>query len=76
MEDFEKIIGEDRFEEEISYQIDLAYCSMYECFTLGNPVKIAKKIGSRKEIEDLIEHFTSKEEFEKCHFLSEILKKI
>lgn len=76
MENFEKIMEDERFDNEISGQINHAYNSMYNCFMLGDPVKIARKIGSRNEISDMIEYFSSLEEYEKCHFLSRILEKI
>jgi len=76
MKNFEKILSEEQFEAEADAQIDVAYNSMYNCFMLGDSVRIARKIGSKKEIREMLDYFSSKEEYEKCHFLSKILEKI
>lgn len=75
MENIEKI-HEEKLDAEISSQINEAYNSMYSCFMLGDPVRIAKKIGSKDQIEDMVNYFSDREEYEKCHFLSKILEKI
>jgi hypothetical protein len=76
MENFEKILGQEKFEEEIDSQINFAYNNMYSCFLLGDPVRIARRIGSKSEIKEMLDYFSSLEEYEKCHFLSRILEKI
>jgi hypothetical protein len=76
MENFEKILGEEQFEVEIDSQINVAYNNMYSCFMLGDPVRIARKIGTKSEIGEMLDYFSSREEYEKCHFLSKILEKI
>lgn len=76
MENFEKILGDEMLDGEISSQIDESYNSMYECFLIGNPINLAKKIGGSGIINEMINHFSSREEYEKCAFLSKILEKI
>lgn len=76
MEDFDSTMEEYMTEDAISNEINCSYDRMYECFMLGNPVNIAKKIGSRSKIEDMISHFSFLEEYEKCHFLKQILEKL
>ncbi len=76
MENFEKILSDEILDEEISSQIGESYNSMYECFLIGNPVNLAKKIGGSGIINEMVNHFSLKEEYEKCAFLSKILEKI
>lgn len=76
MENFEKIISDEILDNEISSQIEEAYNSMYECFLIGNPINLAKKIGNKDKIREMIEHFSAREEYERCDFLSKILEKI
>lgn len=76
MGDFEKILDDETLDQEISSEIEESYNRMYDCFMIGNPLNLAKKIGSPDKIKDMIEYFSANEEYEKCHFLSKILEKI
>lgn len=76
MENFEKILNDEMLDNEISAQIEESYNNMYECFLIGNPLNLVKKIGKSGKIEEMINYFSSREEYEKCSFLSRILEKI
>jgi hypothetical protein len=76
MGNFEKILNDEMLDDEISSQIEESYNSMYECFLVGNPINLARKIANPGKIKEMIDHFSSREEYEKCGFLSKILEKI
>lgn len=76
MGNFEKILDDEEFEGVLEKEITESFERMYQCLLVGDPVKIARKIGSKEPLERMIIHFSEIEEYEKCSFLSKILEKI
>jgi len=54
---------------------ELAFNDLFRSLIEGNPVKILKMEGTHEIIKEMIEHFSDREEYEKCAKIISVLKK-
>jgi hypothetical protein len=52
----------------------MAFNDLFKCLIEGNPRRILKMEGTTEIIKEMIEHFTEREEYEKCAKIVSILK--
>ena len=54
---------------------ELAFNDLFRSLIEGNPIKILKMEGTSEIIKEMIEHFSDREEYEKCAKIISVLKK-
>jgi hypothetical protein len=52
----------------------VAFNDLFKCLTEGNSARILKMEGTTEIIKEMIEHFSEREEYEKCAKIVSILK--
>jgi hypothetical protein len=74
MEDLNRINPDLESIEDFDDLSIMAFNDLFKCLTEGNPVRILKMEGTTEIIKEMIEHFTEREEYEKCAKIVSILK--
>jgi len=73
--DIKKITDESRIDEAIQKGLSLSYNSIYEELQDINLDRVMKMEGMVENVEEMLQFFQDLEEYEKCAFLYNILKK-
>jgi hypothetical protein len=63
------------FDSSIDDSIDEAYNDLYKCLEFSGERYIVSREDSKETLESMIDHFSAKEEYEKCALICSILKK-
>ena len=75
METNQALLEDTKFEEAFEADIAEAYEVMYEGFLDCNMRDMMKDPRTKKDLKEMIQHFSIREEFEKCGVLNDFLKK-
>jgi hypothetical protein len=63
------------FDSSIEDSINESYNDLYKCLEFSGARHIVSRRDAKETLESMIDHFSSREEYEKCALICSILKK-